>query len=162
MRRRPSGKSKIDPAVSVYFRELARRRNAGRTIEEMRARFYANGLDKYQFRKGQPRAAAKKKPEEKPAISAPLSYPCGHPCTEANTYWIDVNTSVCRQCRSSTSVPVLSMAERQQNRERWDEMNRQAEEIHLREEQERVRQSLDRARSVQPKPVGGIWIKSRS
>lgn len=40
--------------VSKYFRELALKANRGRSKDEMRARYYANGLNRFQFKKRQP------------------------------------------------------------------------------------------------------------
>lgn len=125
-------KAGLDPAVSKYFAGLARRRNAGRTVEEKRAQYYANGLDKHQFPKGK---------RVKEAQTLPPSAPNEQPTPPAS---------------AAPVAPALSWEERRQNRERWEEMNRQAEEIRLQDEQERIRQELNRARSVRPKPLWGI------
>lgn len=128
-RRRKAG---LDPAISKYLAALARRRNAGRTIEEMRAQYYKNRLDKYQYKKGQ----SVKKTQTQPP-SAP-------------------NEQQAPPTSAIPALPALSWEERRQNRQRWDEMNRQADEIHLQEEQERIRQQLIRSRSVRPKRLWGI------
>ncbi|GEM_PF-4974472 len=156
-KRRSGGKPKVDLIISDYFRELARRRNAGRTKEEMLDRYRANGLEKYQFGKREPGV-----------------FECGHPRSPENEYWVDANHAVCRQCKSVESlaaaaekpapakVPELSLAERQENLRRWEEQNQWADELHRQEEIDRIRQSSSHARSVQPKRVWGIALKDKT
>lgn len=47
-------RAKRRSSISAYFRKMALRANRGRSKDEMRSRYYANGLHEFQYKKRQP------------------------------------------------------------------------------------------------------------